>query len=52
LRAIAAGVENARQFERLLQLGCDFGQGFYFSQPLESKAALQFLSREAAAAGR
>jgi EAL domain-containing protein (putative c-di-GMP-specific phosphodiesterase class I) len=52
LRAIAAGVENARQLERLLQLGCDFGQGFYFSQPLEAKAALQFMSREAAAAGR
>jgi diguanylate cyclase (GGDEF)-like protein/PAS domain S-box-containing protein len=52
LRAIAAGVENVRQFERLLQLGCDFGQGFYFSQPLEAKAALQFMSREAAAAGR
>jgi EAL domain-containing protein (putative c-di-GMP-specific phosphodiesterase class I) len=52
LRAIAAGVENARQFERLLQLGCDFGQGFYFSQALESKTALQFMNREAAAARR
>lgn len=50
LRTIAAGVENARQCERLLELGCDFGQGFYFSQPLEPQNALQFL--EAAAAGR
>lgn len=52
LRAIAAGIESARQLERLGELGCDFGQGYYFSQPLESKAALQFMRRQVAAAGR
>ena len=52
LRAIAEGIETARQFERLLELGCDFAQGYYFSQPLESKAALQFITRQGAAAGR
>lgn len=49
LRTIAAGVESVRQFERLLELGCDFGQGYYFSQPLEPKAALLFMRRQAAA---
>jgi diguanylate cyclase (GGDEF)-like protein/PAS domain S-box-containing protein len=52
LRTIAAGVESARQFERLLAMGCDFGQGYYFSQPLEAKGALQFMRRQVAAAAR
>jgi diguanylate cyclase (GGDEF)-like protein/PAS domain S-box-containing protein len=43
LRAIAEGIESAKQLERLVEMGCEFGQGYYFSQPLESKAALQFV---------
>ncbi len=43
LRVVAEGIETAKQLERLLQLGCEFGQGYFFSQPLESKAALQFV---------
>ncbi|HET7893708.1 MAG TPA: EAL domain-containing protein [Candidatus Sulfotelmatobacter sp.] len=43
LRAIAEGIESARQAERLLELGCEYGQGYYFSQPLEAKAAEQFM---------
>lgn len=52
LRVIAEGIETARQFERLRELGCEFGQGYYFSQPLDGKAALQFMSRQVAVAGR
>jgi EAL domain-containing protein (putative c-di-GMP-specific phosphodiesterase class I) len=52
LRVIAEGIETVRQFERLLELGCDLGQGYYFSQPLEPKAALQFMARQLTAAGR
>jgi diguanylate cyclase (GGDEF)-like protein/PAS domain S-box-containing protein len=51
LKAIAEGVETARQVERLLELGCEYGQGYYFSQPMEAKAAQQFM-REQAAPGR
>ena len=43
LRVIAEGIETVRQAERLRELGCEYGQGYYFSQPLESRAALQFL---------
>lgn len=43
LRAIAEGIESVRQAERLLELGCEYGQGYYFSQPLEAKAAEQFM---------
>jgi diguanylate cyclase (GGDEF)-like protein len=52
LRVIAEGMETARQCERLLELGCDFGQGYYFSQPLDAKAALQFMNTQVAGAAR
>jgi len=50
LRAIAEGIESAKQLERLVEMGCEFGQGYYFSQPLESKAALQFVRQNHASA--
>ena len=51
LHVIAEGIETARQFERLRELGCEFGQGHYFSQPLEVKAVGPFL-RENMASSR
>ena len=30
---VAEGVENAEVKEKLLELGCDFGQGWYFGRP-------------------
>jgi EAL domain-containing protein (putative c-di-GMP-specific phosphodiesterase class I) len=48
LKAIAEGVETARQVERLLELGCEYGQGYYFSQPMEAKAAQQFMQQQIA----
>jgi diguanylate cyclase (GGDEF)-like protein/PAS domain S-box-containing protein len=50
LRAIAEGIEGVKQLERLVEMGCEFGQGYYFSQPLESKAALQFVRNNNASA--
>jgi len=50
LKVIAEGIETARQLERLSELGCEFGQGYYFSQPLEAKAALQLLRQQVAPA--
>lgn len=34
MQVIAEGIENQRQLEILRDMGCDFGQGFYFSRPL------------------
>ena len=48
LRVIAEGIETSRQIERLRELGCEFGQGYYFSQPLDAKSALQFLRQQVA----
>lgn len=50
LRVIAEGIETSKQLERLLEMGCEFGQGYYFSQALESKAALQFVRNNLASA--
>jgi EAL domain-containing protein (putative c-di-GMP-specific phosphodiesterase class I) len=33
---IAEGVETASQFNQLQAVGCEFGQGFYMSRPLDS----------------
>jgi EAL domain-containing protein (putative c-di-GMP-specific phosphodiesterase class I) len=50
LRVIAEGIETPRQLERLLELGCEYGQRYYFSQPLEAKAVQQFVRGQIAAA--
>ena len=34
LESIAEGVETQTQYEKLLQLGCGDGQGYFFSKPL------------------
>jgi len=34
VRTIAEGIESAQQLEFLTLLGCDAGQGFYFSKPV------------------
>jgi EAL domain-containing protein (putative c-di-GMP-specific phosphodiesterase class I) len=35
----AEGVETAEQAERLKDLACEFGQGFYFYKPLTADHA-------------
>jgi len=34
LRPVAEGIERADQLEKLLELHCELGQGYYFSEPL------------------
>ena len=46
LKVIAEGIETARQLERLLELGCEYGQGYFFSQPMKAKAALIFMLQQ------
>jgi c-di-GMP-related signal transduction protein len=43
-------IETVRQLERLVELNCQFGQGFYFSPPMEAKAALAFMQQQLATA--
>jgi diguanylate cyclase (GGDEF)-like protein/PAS domain S-box-containing protein len=39
MSVVAEGVETAAQRDRLLELGCTLGQGFFFAEPLEAAAA-------------
>lgn len=48
MSVIAEGIETAEQLAHLKILGCDFGQGFFFSQPLDFQQATQLLTLEAA----
>ena len=43
LKVIAEGIESAKQFELLRGLGCELGQGHFFSQAVEAKAAEKLL---------
>jgi|GEM_PF-1161610 len=43
---VAEGVEDLDQADHLRHLGCEFGQGFYFSKPLSVKAVEFMLDRD------
>ena len=45
LDVIAEGVETAEQLEQLKALGCEFGQGYLFSRPVEHAEAEALLLR-------
>ncbi|MCS6812756.1 MAG: EAL domain-containing protein [Cyanobacteria bacterium] len=44
---VAEGVETPAQQQILQRLGCDYGQGYLFSKPLDSTAATQLLAEHA-----
>ncbi|HLB81728.1 MAG TPA: EAL domain-containing protein, partial [Gemmatimonadales bacterium] len=46
LGVIAEGVDTVAQRERLIGLGCEFGQGSLFAEPLEPAAASVFLASQ------
>jgi EAL domain-containing protein (putative c-di-GMP-specific phosphodiesterase class I) len=39
MHVVAEGVEKAEQQTQLQALECEYGQGFYFSNPVEGEAA-------------
>lgn len=41
LQVVAEGIETGKQLEMLRDLGCDLGQGYFLSPPLEEDAALE-----------
>jgi len=43
MTVVAEGIEQPEQAEVLARLGCDAGQGFYFSRPVEASRAEQQL---------
>jgi diguanylate cyclase (GGDEF)-like protein/PAS domain S-box-containing protein len=43
LQTVAEGIEHSEQMDRLVQLGCDTGQGFYFARPMDVATVIGFL---------
>ena len=43
---VAEGIEDLEQADHLRHLGCEFGQGFYFSRPLSVQSVEFFLDRD------
>ncbi|MFD2673568.1 putative bifunctional diguanylate cyclase/phosphodiesterase [Marinicrinis sediminis] len=46
LKVVAEGLEKAEQYQYLRQLGCDIGQGYYFSAPLDHAQLLAYIQQE------
>ena len=46
LKAVAEGVETAEQLTQLCNMGCDFAQGYYFSEPLPSEELAVILAED------
>jgi len=45
LSVTAEGVETARQLEELRRLGCDYAQGYWFSEPIAAAEFERFISQ-------
>jgi diguanylate cyclase (GGDEF)-like protein/PAS domain S-box-containing protein len=43
LKAVAEGVENTGQVQRLQGINCDYGQGFHFAEPLLGEEILEMV---------
>ena len=43
MEVIAEGVETADQGKKLMQLGCDLAQGYYYSKPVDFETATEYL---------
>jgi diguanylate cyclase (GGDEF)-like protein/PAS domain S-box-containing protein len=45
IKVVAEGIETAGQLEKLKLLNCEYGQGYYFSKPLNPIAANDFIDK-------
>jgi diguanylate cyclase (GGDEF)-like protein len=46
IATVAEGVQDARQVELLLEIGCELGQGFFFSEPQPPTIIASMLARQ------
>ena len=49
MNVVAEGIETEGQLKELINMGCEAGQGFYFSAPVEAAAAEKLLEQQAPA---
>ena len=43
-RAELKGIETEADVTRLREMGCKYGQGYFYARPLDAKAAIEFLA--------
>jgi diguanylate cyclase (GGDEF)-like protein len=46
MQTLAEGIEEREQFERMRELGCELGQGYYFARPLPADEVTPLLAFE------
>ena len=47
LNAIAEGIETPDQLAQIREFGCEYGQGYYFSKPVDTQTAEELLKNQA-----
>ena len=47
MRVTVEGVEDAEQIQPLIDFGCDYAQGFYFSKPVDAETAKSLINLDA-----
>jgi PAS domain S-box-containing protein len=45
LSVVAEGIETEEQLDSLIDLGCEFGQGYFFARPMACQGAQHFLEQ-------
>ena len=45
LRVLSEGVETEEQRQRLISMGCDYVQGYYYPKPLPEKEFVEYLKK-------
>ena len=46
IATVAEGVQDEKQVERLLEIGCELGQGYFFSEPQPPTVIASLLGRQ------
>jgi diguanylate cyclase (GGDEF)-like protein len=52
MRVVAEGIEDAPTLQRLVELGCDFGQGYHWAPALPAPQFVAYLREQAGAAAK
>src|SRR5215470_3235748 len=47
MEVIAEGIETDEQYQQLKMLGCEYGQGYLFSRPVDSNSVYNLLAQDA-----
>ena len=45
MKIVAEGVETEEQSKRLIELGCDYLQGYYYSRPIDCQSFLNLMKK-------